>query len=292
MRFILYIITNLSVMAVILAVVHIFGLNLYITESGLDLYALAIFSLVLGFSGSIISLLLSKTMAKWTMKVQIIKNPNNDTEKWLVAEVKKLTNNANLSMPEVGIFEGAPNAFATGASRNSSLVAVSTGLLQSMNEQEVRAVLAHEVAHIENGDMVTMALLQGILNTFVIFLSRVIAFMVSAAMRGNRQINYLSFRLIAIVLDIVLGILAHIIAAYFSRKREFRADAGAVKLMNNNSQPMIAALKRLQAPNIIGNELPSSVKAMGISGGIGNLFATHPPLEQRIDALKKSSGIF
>lgn len=296
MRYILFILTNFAVMAVIMFFVQIFGLNQYIAAQGINLTQLAIFSLVIGFSGSIISLLMSKSMAKMSMRVHVIETPANDEERWLVAEIKKLTTTANVGMPEVGIFEGAPNAFATGASKNSSLIAVSTGLLQTMNKDEVRAVLAHEVAHVANGDMVTMALLQGVLNTFVVFLSRVIAFMITSAGRGNNRDSgssmggQVTFQVVSVILDMALGFLAHIIAAYFSRVREYRADSGATKLMNNNPQSMIAALqvlKQLSQPTT----LPSSFKSFGINGGISNLFSTHPPLDDRIAALRKASGV-
>lgn len=291
MRYILYILSNFAVMAVIMFFVHLFGLDQFLTANGIDIVNLGIFSLVLGFTGSIISLFMSKQMAKMSMRVHVIDNPQNETERWLVAEVQKLANEAKVGMPEVGIFEGAPNAFATGANKNSALVAVSTGLLQSMGKEEIHAVLAHELAHVSNGDMVTMALLQGVLNTFVIFLSRLLSYVIAGAMRGNREVSGGSYRIISIILDMALGFLAHILAAYFSRHREFRADAGAVSFMNNNPKAMISALERLKSPGTIGNELPATARVLGISGGIGSLFASHPPLDARIAALRKHAGM-
>jgi heat shock protein HtpX len=244
------------------------------------------FALVMGFGGAIISLLISKPMAKWTAGVQVIAQPQNPDEVWIVNTVRKFADQAGIGMPEVGIFEGEPNAFATGAFKNSALVAVSTGLLRNMTREEVEAVIGHEVAHIANGDMVTMTLIQGVMNTFVVFLSRVIAYAVDNFLRRNDEENSgpgMAYLITTIVLDIALGFLAAIVVAWFSRQREFRADAGSAQLMGR-SQPMIHALERLGG--LQPGELPKSVAAMGIAGGIGQLFSTHPPIEERIAALQ------
>jgi len=243
---------------------------------------------VMGFGGAIISLLISKPMAKWTSGVRIINQPANADEAWIVQTVQKLSERAGIGMPEVGIFEGAPNAFATGAFKNSALVAVSTGLLQGMTHEEIEAVIGHEVAHIANGDMVTMTLIQGVMNTFVVFLSRVIGYAVDSFLRKGDSENSgpgIGYMVTTIVLDIVLGFAAAIVVAWFSRQREFRADAGAAQLMGRR-QPMVNALARLGGMQ--PSELPKSVAAFGIAGGIGQLFSTHPPIEQRIAALQNA----
>ena len=244
----------------------------------------------MGFGGAIISLLISKPMAKWSAGVQIIEQPRTADEAWIVETVRKFADKAGIGMPEVGIFEGDPNAFATGAFKNSALVAVSTGLLQNMTHEEVEAVIGHEVAHIANGDMVTMTLIQGVMNTFVVFLSRVIGFAVDSFLRrGDSESSGpgIGYMLTTIVMDIVLGFVAAIIVAWFSRQREFRADAGAAQLMGRK-QPMINALARLGGVHTA--ELPKSMAAMGIAGGIGKLFSTHPPIEERIAALQQLKG--
>jgi heat shock protein HtpX len=240
----------------------------------------------MGFGGAFISLLISKPVAKWSSGVQVIEQPQNADEAWLVNTVKKLADAAQIGMPEVGIFEGEPNAFATGAFKNSALVAVSTGLLQNMTHEEIEAVLAHEVAHIANGDMVTMTLIQGVMNTFVVFLSRVIGYAVDSFLRKNDENSSgpgIGYYVTSFVLDIILGFAAAIVVAWFSRHREFRADAGAAQLMGRK-QPMINALARLGGLHTA--ELPKSVAAFGIAGGIGQLFSTHPPIEERIAALQ------
>jgi heat shock protein HtpX len=227
-------------------------------------------------------------MAKWTTGAQVIEQPQNADEAWIVDTVRNLSQRAGLDMPEVAIYEGEPNAFATGAFKNSALVAVSTGLLQGMTREEVEAVLAHEVAHIANGDMVTMALIQGVMNTFVVFLSRVVGYAVDSFLRKNDSENTgpgMGYWITTIVLDIVLGFLAAIVVAWFSRQREFRADAGAAQLMGRK-QPMMNALARLGGLHTA--ELPKSMAAMGIAGGIGQLFSTHPPIEERIAALQNN----
>jgi heat shock protein HtpX len=259
----------------------------FLTQNGLNMTALAGFSLIMGFGGAIISLLMSKSMAKWSMGLQLINQPRNADEAWIVQTVQKFADTAGIAMPEVGIYEGAPNAFATGAFKNSALVGVSTGLLQSMTKEEVEAVIGHEVAHIANGDMVTMTLIQGVMNTFVVFLSRVIGYAVDSFLRkGDSQQSGpgMGYYITTIVLDILLGFVAAIIVAWFSRQREFRADAGAAHMMGRK-QPMINALARLGG--LTPGELPKTMQAMGISGGLGKLFSTHPPMEQRIAALQQ-----
>ena len=287
-RIILFVLTNLAVVLVLGMVASLLGVNRFLTSNGLNLGALLGYALIMGFGGAIISLLISKPVAKWSSGVQVIAQPSNADEKWLVDTVQKLADKAGIGMPEVGIFEGDPNAFATGAFKNSALVAVSTGLLQNMNHEEIEAVLAHEVAHIANGDMVTMTLIQGVMNTFVVFLSRVIGYAVDSFLRKNDEENTgpgMGYWITTIVLDILLGFAAAIVVAWFSRQREFRADAGAADLMGRK-QPMMNALARLGGLHTA--ELPKSVAAMGIAGGIGQLFSTHPPIEERIAALQNS----
>ena len=287
-RIILFVLTNLAVVLVLGVVASLLGVNRFLTSNGLNLGALLGYALIMGFGGAIISLLISKPVAKWSSGVQVIAQPSNADEKWLVDTVQKLADKAGIGMPEVGIFEGDPNAFATGAFKNSALVAVSTGLLQNMNHEEIEAVLAHEVAHIANGDMVTMTLIQGVMNTFVVFLSRVIGYAVDSFLRKNDEENTgpgMGYFITTIVLDILLGFAAAIVVAWFSRQREFRADAGAAELMGRK-QPMMNALARLGGLHTA--DLPKSVAAMGIAGGMGQLFSTHPPIEERIAALQNS----
>ena len=289
-RILLFILTNVAVVAVLGIVASLLGVNRYLTANGLNLGALLGFALVMGFGGAIISLLISKPMAKWSSGVKVIDQPQNADEAWIVNTVRKLADKAGIGMPEVGIFEGDPNAFATGAFRNSALVAVSTGLLQSMTHEEIEAVISHEVAHIANGDMVTMTLIQGVINTFVVFLSRVIGYAVDSFLRKGDERSSgpgIGYMITTVVLDIVLGFAAAIVVAWFSRHREFRADAGAAQLMGRR-QPMINALARLGGLHTA--ELPKSVAAMGIAGGIGQLFSTHPPIEERIAALQNAQG--
>ena len=285
-RIFLLIVTNLAVMLVLGVVASLLGVNRFLTANGLNLGALLGFAMVMGFGGAFISLLISKPMAKWTTGAQVIEQPQNADEAWIVDTVRNLSQRAGLDMPEVAIYDGEPNAFATGAFKNSALVAVSTGLLQGMTREEVEAVLAHEVAHIANGDMVTLTLVQGVLNTFVVFLSRVIGYAVDSFLRKGDSENSgpgMGYYITSIVLDIVLGIAASIVVAWFSRQREFRADAGASQLMGRK-QPMINALTRLQHMQSEG--LPPSLQAMGINGGLGKMFSSHPPLEERIAALQ------
>jgi heat shock protein HtpX len=287
-RILLFVLTNFAVMAVLLVTTRILGMDRFLTANGLDMTALAGFSLIMGFGGAIISLLISKPMAKFSTKTRIINQPHTPDEAWIVQTVQKFADKAGIGMPEVGIFEGAPNAFATGAFKNSALVAVSTGLLQSMTKEEVEAVIGHEVAHVANGDMVTMTLIQGVMNTFVVFLSRVIGYAVDSFLRkGDSQSSGpgIGYMVTTIVMDIVLGFVAAIIVAWFSRQREFRADAGAAQLMGRK-QPMINALARLGG--LTPGELPKTMQALGIAGGLGKLFSTHPPIEERIASLQKN----
>ena len=289
-RIALFLLTNIAVVAVLGIVASLLGVNRYLTANGLNLGSLLGFAFIMGFGGAIISLLMSKPIAKWSSGLQMIDQPRNQDEAWIVETVRKFADKAGIGMPEVGIFEGDPNAFATGAFKNSALVAVSTGLLQGMTREEVEAVIGHEVAHIANGDMVTMTLIQGVMNTFVVFLSRAIGYAVDSFLRKGDNNNSgpgVGYMVTTVVLDILLGFVAAIIVAWFSRQREFRADAGAAQLMGRR-QPMINALARLGGAHTA--ELPKSMAAMGIAGGIGQLFSTHPPIEERIAALKAMQG--
>ena len=288
-RIVLLVLTNLLVVVVLGIVASVLGVNQFLTGSGLDLGLLLGYAVLIGFGGAFISLLISKPLAKWSSGVRLIEQPQNTDEAWIVQTVQTLAQRAGIGMPEVGIFDGEPNAFATGAFRDSALVAVSTGLLQGMTRDEVEAVLGHEVAHIANGDMVTMTLIQGVMNTFVVFLSRVIGYAVDSFLRKNdeqRSGPGIGYYVTTIALDIVLGFAAAMVVAWFSRQREFRADAGAAQLMGNR-QPMINALARLGG--MTPGELPKSVAAFGIAGGIGQLFSTHPPIEERIAALRQAA---
>jgi heat shock protein HtpX len=283
-RIFLFLATNLAVMLVLGLAASLLGVNKYLTANGLNLGALLGFSLLMGFGGAIISLLMSKPMAKWSTGARVIHAPQNSDEVWIVGTVQKFADKAGIQMPEVAVYEGEPNAFATGAFKNSALVAVSTGLLQSMTREEVEAVIGHEVAHIANGDMVTMTLIQGVMNTFVVFLSRVIGYFVDKViLKNDREGTGIGYMVTTIVLDIVLGFAAAMIVAWFSRQREFRADAGAAHYMGQ-SRSMQNALARLGG--LAPGELPKSVAAMGITGGLGKLFSTHPPIEERIAALQ------
>jgi heat shock protein HtpX len=287
-RIILFVLTNLAVVVVLGIVASLLGVNRYLTPQGLNLGMLLGFAAVIGFGGAIISLLISKPVAKWSSGVRVINEPQNADEAWIVETVRRLSDKAGIGMPEVGIFEGQPNAFATGAFKNSALVAISTGLLQGMTRDEIEAVIGHEIAHIANGDMVTMTLIQGVMNTFVVFLSRVIGYAVDSFLRRGSDNNSgpgIGYYISTIILDIVLGFAAAIVVAWFSRHREFRADAGSASLLGQK-QPMINALARLGG--MVPGELPKTVQAMGITGGIGKLFSTHPPIEDRIAALQSA----
>ena len=283
-RVLLLVATNVAVMVVLSIVVSALGLDRWLTAEGIDYTTLLFMSAVFGFGGSIISLLMSKSIAKWSTGAHVIDGSEGSTEYWLVQTVRKLADSAGIGMPQVAVYDGPANAFATGAFKNEALVAVSTGLMQSMSREEVEAVLGHEVAHVANGDMVTLTLIQGVLNTFVFFLSRVVGMIVDKAVfRTERGVGP-GFYITVVVSQLVFGILASVIVAWFSRHREFRADAGSARLLGS-PQPMVAALTRLGGLQSGG--LPDTVKAFGIGGsGLGGLLATHPPLEARIAALQ------
>jgi heat shock protein HtpX len=289
-RVVLFLLTNFAVMLVLSISARILGVDRFLTSNGLNMGMLLAFAALIGFGGSFISLLMSKTMAKWSTGAKVIKQPSNQEEAWLVETVRRLSTKAGFSMPEVAIYDGAPNAFATGPSKSRSLVAVSTGLLQSMDRKQVEAVLAHEVAHIDNGDMVTLTLIQGVLNTFVIFLSRVAAYAVDSFLRRDDEESSgpgIGYWISSIACEIVFGILASIVVMFFSRKREYRADAGAAKLLGDR-RPMIDALRALG--NLEAGQLPKEMAASGIAGGgMMALFSSHPPLESRIAALQSAS---
>ncbi len=285
-RIVLFVATNIAILFVISVFVSVLGLGRFADADGLNLGTLLAFSAVVGFTGAIISLLVSKPMAKWQTGAHVITQPTNADEQWLLESVTKLSARAGIKTPEVAIYEGEPNAFATGAFRNSALVAVSTGLLQTMNREEVEAVLGHEVAHVANGDMVTMTLIQGVVNTFVVFLSRIVGYVVDKQINKSGNGQGIAYALTSIVCQIVFGLLASIVVAWFSRQREFRADAGAAAYMGQPDS-MISALARLGRGE--PGELPKSIQASGISGGPGflALFSTHPPIEARIAALRQ-----
>lgn len=292
MRLALFLGTNIAVLVLISIVFNLLGLEGILQQNGvdLDLTALLIFSGVAGMSGSFISLAISKWMAKRSMGVRIIENPSNRAEQWLVATVRQQAERANIGMPEVGIFDSPqPNAFATGMSKNNALVAVSTGLLNNMEQGEVEAVLAHEVSHVANGDMVTMSLIQGVVNTFVIFFSRIIGHFVDRVILRNERGHGIGFFISSMIAQVLLGMLASVIVMWFSRWREFHADDGGARLASR--EKMIAALRRLQAVHN-PKDLPDEMAAFGIAGGLGGgikkLFMTHPPLEERIAALQNS----
>lgn len=287
-RIALFLMTNLAIVLVLGIVANLLGVNRFMSANGLNFGALLGFAAIMGFGGAFISLLMSKMIAKWSTGAKVIQQPRNATEQWLVDSVARLSKAAGIPMPEVAIYEGEPNAFATGPSKRNSLVAVSTGLLQSMSREEAEAVLAHEVAHVANGDMVTLTLIQGVVNTFVIFLSRVVGYLVDSFLRRNDQASSgpgIGYFVTTIVCDILFGVLASIIVAWFSRQREFRADAGAAQLMGS-AQPMVGALRRLGGMQ--AGELPNNVATAGINGRPGwmALFSSHPPIEQRIAALQ------
>ena len=288
-RVLLFLLTNLCVMLVLGLAVHLLGLNQFLGANGLSLSGLLGFAFVMGFAGAFISLLISKPMAKWTTGLQIIDGSPDPVHRWLVTTVARNAAAAGIRPPEVGIYAGPPNAFATGAFRNSALVAVSTGLLQSLSRDEVEAVIGHEVAHVANGDMVTMALIQGVMNTFVVFLSRLVGYVVDKLVLRNQQEGPgLGYYVTTVVLDLVLGVLAALVVAWFSRQREFRADADAARLMGHK-QPMINALARLHG--LDPGEMPKALQAMGISarpGGWMAWFSSHPPMAQRIERLQQT----
>lgn len=286
-RIALFLATNLAIVLVLSFTMRLLGVEPYLNANGLNLGSLLVFAAVMGFGGSLISLAISKWSAKTAMGVHVIETPSNSTEFWLFETIRKYSTEAGIKMPEVGIYESPDvNAFATGMSKNSSLIAVSTGLLQKMTREEAEAVLGHEVAHAANGDMVTMALIQGVVNTFVMFLSRVIGHLVDKIVFKTERGHGPAFFVTMIIAELVLGILASIIVMWFSRRREFRADQGGANLAGRRN--MIAALERLNS--LHPQPLPEKLAAFGIAGGVGGglkrLFMTHPPLEERIAALK------
>jgi heat shock protein HtpX len=284
-RIVLFLITNIAVMLVLSIVTDLLGINRALAENGLNLGALLAFSAVIGFGGAFISLLISKPMAKWSTGAQVIASPRNENETWLLSTVRKLADKAGITMPEVAMYEGEPNAFATGAFRNSALVAVSTGLLNAMSRDEIEAVLGHEVAHVANGDMVTLTLIQGVVNTFVVFLARVVGAIVDRLVFRTERGVGIGYYATVMVCQVVFGILASIIVAWFSRRREFRADAGSATYLGT-PQPMMRALARLGG--LPAGELPKALTGFGITdrSAFMTLFATHPPIEERIRALQ------
>jgi len=285
-RIVLFLLTNLAVVLVLSVVLRVLGLDRVVQAEGINVGGLLVFSFVVGFTGAIISLLMSKPMAKWSTGAHVIEQPRNDAEAWLVETVRRLADKAGVGMPEVAIYEGEANAFATGAFKNSALVAVSTGLLQSMNREEVEAVLGHEMAHVANGDMVTLTLIQGVVNTFVVFLSRVVGYFVDKTIFRTERGTGPGFFITVIVCQIVFGLLASVVVAYFSRRREFRADAGSAQYLGSPT-PMVHALARLGG--LEPGNLPTSIAAAGITapkGGLMALMASHPPIEERIAALQ------
>jgi heat shock protein HtpX len=287
-RIFLFLATNVAIMLVLGVSASLLGVNRYLTANGLNLGALLGFAALMGFGGAFISLWMSKPIAKWSTGARVIAQPTNATEAWLMNTVAAQAQRAGIAMPEVAVYEGAPNAFATGATKNASLVAVSTGLLQSMTHEEIEGVLAHEVAHIANGDMVTLTLIQGVVNTFVVFLARVVAYAVDSFIRKDEESSGpgIAFYVTSIVCDLLFGLLASIIVAWFSRQREFRADRGSAQIMGS-PRPMIAALRRLGG--IEQGDLPKNMAASGIAGGgMLSLFSTHPSCEERIAALQRA----
>jgi len=288
-RIVLFLITNIAVMLVLSITTSILGVNRWLTANGLNMGSLLVFAAIIGFGGAFISLLMSKWMAKMSVGAQVIDQPRSADEQWLVGTVHRLARDAGIGLPEVAIYEGAPNAFATGAFRDSSLVAVSTGLLQSMTREEVEAVLGHEVSHIANGDMVTLTLIQGVVNTFVVFLSRVVGYLVDRTVFRTERGVGMGYYITVFACEILFGILASLIVAWFSRQREFRADAASASLLGS-PRAMIAALRRLGG--VRAGEMPQALQAFGIaeSNKYLNLFASHPPIEQRIAALEAPRG--
>ena len=284
-RIVLFLLTNLAIMLVLSVVLSVLGVDRFLTENGLNVGMLLAFSLIVGFGGSFISLLISKPVAKWSTGAQVIDGSEGPEQRWLIDTVHKLADHAGIGMPEVAYYEGEPNAFATGAFRNSALVAVSTGLLQAMSREEVEAVLGHEVTHIANGDMVTLTLIQGVVNTFVVFLARIVGYFVDKVVFKTERGVGIGYYITVIVCEIVFAVLASLIVAWFSRQREFRADAGSAQLLGS-SRPMVNALTRLGG--LAPGALPQSIASAGITDkpGFMALFSSHPPLEERIAALQ------
>jgi len=293
-RILLFIATNVAVLVLLSITFSVFGLESYLSSNGVDLNltSLLVFSAAFGMGGSFISLALSKWIAKRSTGAKVIESPTNDTERWLLDTVAGLARDAGIAMPEVAVFPSPqPNAFATGASRNKALVAVSSGLLENMNGDEVKAVLGHEIGHVANGDMLTLTLLQGVMNTFVIFFSRIIGFFVDRILLRNEHGYGIGFWVTTIVAQIVLGLLASMVVMWFSRHREFRADAAGANLAGRGN--MVAALERLRAAHEMPNTMPETLVAFGIAGGLRKgmqaLFASHPPIGERIEALRRAA---
>ncbi|SFH37818.1 protease HtpX [Modicisalibacter xianhensis] len=295
MRIILFLATNLAVVLVASITLRLLGVEPYLQANGLNMNSLLIFCFVFGMAGSLVSLFLSKKMAKWSTKTQIIDQPRDANEQWLVNTVAELARDAGIKTPQVGIFPAQQsNAFATGWNKNDALVAVSAGLLNRMRPEEIRAVLAHEIGHVANGDMVTLALIQGVLNTFVMFFARVVAQVLDSFLRrdDNEGLGFMGYFAVVIVAEIVFGLIASVIVAWFSRFREYRADAAGAKLAGSGA--MINALARLKAETQMPNQMPDTLTAFGITAGqsrkiMERLFASHPPLDDRIRALKESA---
>ncbi len=294
MRIMLFLGTNLAVILVASMTFRLLGFESILYNNGVDLnlQALLVFCALFGFGGSLISLMLSKKIAKWSTKAQIIEQPGNQSEKWLVDTVARLSEKAGIGMPDVAVFPSPePNAFATGASRNKALVAVSVGLLENMNRDEVEAVLGHEIGHVANGDMVTLALIQGVVNTFVMFLARIAGFFVDRVILKNERGLGIGYWVTTIITEIILAILASAIVAWFSRRREFRADIAGAELAGKDK--MISALERLRRSQDVPSTMPESLVAFGISSGklqgLRAMFSSHPPLEDRINALRNAA---
>src|SRR5690554_4463971 len=292
MRILLFLATNLAVILVASITLRLLGADSYLTQNGMNYGSLLAFAAVFGFSGALISLFMSKFIAKKTTRARVIESPRTPAERWLVETVAELAEKAGIRTPEVAIFPASQsNAFATGWNRNDALVAVSEGLLQRFNKEEIRAVLGHEIGHVANGDMVTLALIQGVVNTFVIFAARVIGSVVDRTIFRTEQGHGPGFWIVSIVAEIVLGILASTIVFWFSRRREFRADIAGAQLAGRSA--MISALARLKQESGVPDQMPDNLQAFGINrgarGGLSALFMTHPPLEQRIEALQKAN---
>jgi len=290
-RILLFLATNFAILIVASITMSLLGVGSFLDESGtnLNLQALLVFCLVFGMGISLVSVLLSKKIAKWTTKVEIIKEPRSDREQWLMRTVEEQARAAGIGMPEVGIFPAQQaNAFATGANRNKALVAVSEGMMQRFDREEIRAVMGHEIGHVANGDMITLALIQGVVNAFVMFLARIVGFAVDRVILKNEQGLGIGYFITTIVAEIILAFLASMIVFWFSRRREFVADEAGARLGSRNG--MIAALQRLQKESQVPNQLPDSMQAFGITSGkkkgLKALFTTHPPLEDRIEALR------
>ncbi|AKO52900.1 protease HtpX [Marinobacter psychrophilus] len=291
MRILLFLATNLAVILVASFTLRLLGVDNYLAQNGIDYGSLLVFAAIFGFAGSLISLLISKPMAKWSTKARVIDTPRTPVERWLLETVAELAKNAGIGMPEVAIFPASQsNAFATGWNKNKALVAVSEGLLSRFSKDEVRAVMGHEIGHVANGDMVTLALIQGVVNTFVIFAARVIGSFVDRVVFKNQSGHGMGFFIVSMVAELVLGILASTIVFWFSRRREFRADIAGAQLAGRAA--MISALGRLKQESQVPDQMPDTLQAFAINrghrSGLSALFMTHPPLERRIEALQQA----